>query len=240
MPTCKVLLGLPHDNDDAPASAASSSNSYHNNNDEDDGYWEGVVELNDMAELTFLHSKSFNPSSSSSSGGGLGRGGSMGSSCCHSHGSCGMETIEESSEEDEREDDDESIDNSKDEGNRVMKGAGGSSPPDRCSASSCPNLDATADEGDDEGDDECMAYVDGTAKRFKFLSLALDGCHLSSVLLHDVLYPQNIPWQLVNIVEPHSTITNCVTCQDRRYNSVICRMKPKLKSFVKPHRTAKL
>jgi hypothetical protein len=100
-----------------------------------------------------------------------------------------METIEESSKEEEREDNNESVDNSEDEGNRVMKGAGGSSPPDRCSASSCPDLDATADEGDDEGDNECTAYVDGTAKRFEFSSLALDGCHLSFVLLHGVLYP---------------------------------------------------
>jgi hypothetical protein len=113
----------------------------------------------------------------------------VGSSCCHSHGSCGMETIEESSEEEEREDDNESDDNSEDKGNQVMKGVGGSSPPDRCSTSSCPVLDATADEGDDEGDDKCTAYVDGTAKRFEFSSLAPDGCHLSFVLLHDVLYP---------------------------------------------------
>jgi hypothetical protein len=224
MPACKALLGLPHNNDDAPPSAASSSDLYRNDNDKDDGYWEGVVKLNDMAELTFLHSKLFDPSSSSSSGGSLGRGGSVGSSCCHSHGSCGMEMIEESSEEEEREDNDKSVDNSKDEGNRVMKGAGGSSPPNCCSASLCPDLDATADKGDDEGNNKCTAYVDGTAKRFEFSSLTPDGCHLSFVLLHDVLYPRNIPWQLVNIVEPHSTITNCVTCQDRRYHSVICRM----------------
>jgi hypothetical protein len=62
MPACKALLGLPHDNNNAPPSATLSSDSSRDNDDEDNGYWEGVVELNDMAELTFLHSKSFDPS----------------------------------------------------------------------------------------------------------------------------------------------------------------------------------
>ena len=98
IPACEALFGPADDGEDPPLSSSCHSSPAPScasscQDEDDDEYWprrqEGVVELND---LTFLHSRFDSP---------LGRGGSVGSGTCHSHGSCGMETIEESSEEED-------------------------------------------------------------------------------------------------------------------------------------------
>ncbi len=179
LPACEALFGQSDDDDDGeeeegdhPPPPSSYSSSCHSSSsspppscasscqDDDDDYDEdwpprrqgGVVELND---LTFLHSRFDSPL--------LGRGGSVGSGgTCHSHGSCGMETIEESSEEEEEGRGEEEMM----EGDNVAS-SGGTTSDLSSSDSSCPDLDATATEEDD-GDDVvggCEADVaDGTVK----------------------------------------------------------------------------
>ena len=181
LPACEALFGLSDDDDgegeeeDHPPPLSSHSSSCHSSSSpppscasscqDDDDYdedWpprrqEGVVELND---LTFLHSRFDLPL--------FGRGGSVGSGgTCHSHGSCGMETIEESSEEEEEGRGEEEMM----EGDNVAS-SGGTTSDLSSSDSSCPDLDATATE-EDNGDDVgggCEADVaDGTVKYYEFL-----------------------------------------------------------------------
>lgn len=194
IPACEALFGPSDDDDDggeeedhvpplsshsssssycrsssspAPSCASSSSSSSCQDEDDYDEYWshrrqdEGqVVELNDMT--FFLHSRFDAPL--------FGRGGSVGSSgTCHSHGSRGMETIEESSEEEEGRQGEEETE----EDNAAS--SGGTTSDLSSSDSSCPDLDATATEEDDDDDDVvggCEAeHVadDGTVKYYEFL-----------------------------------------------------------------------
>jgi hypothetical protein len=149
------------------SSSSSSSSSSCQDEDDYDEYWshrrqdEGqVVELNDMT--FFLHSRFDAPL--------FGRGGSVGSSgTCHSHGSRGMETIEESSEEEEGRQGEQETE----EDNAAS--SGGTTSDLSSSDSSCPDLDATATEEDDDDDDvvggcEAEHVADGgTVKYYEFL-----------------------------------------------------------------------
>ena len=164
IPACEALFGPADDGEDPPLSSSCHSSPAPScasscQDEDDDEYWprrqEGVVELND---LTFLHSRFDSP---------LGRGGSVGSGTCHSHGSCGMETIEESSEEEEEGVEEDGGDR---DGEMEEDVAGGTSY--LSSASSCPDLDATATEEDDDDDlGGCEAdVVDGRIKYYEFLN----------------------------------------------------------------------
>jgi len=178
IPACEAIFGLADDDggeDHPPLSSSSSSSCLSSSSpspscasscQDDDDYdedWpprrqEGqVVELND---LTFLHSRFDSPL--------VGRGGSVGSGTCHSHGSCGMETIEESSEEEEEEGEEE--DDGGDRDGEMEEDAKGETS-DLSYASSCPDLDATAIEEDDDDDVGCCEadVAGGTVDYYEFL-----------------------------------------------------------------------